>query len=107
MKKLQQKYEALRRILREAYFEKEHGEVGEQWQVDAMSRIRDLEAIPCKPNFLAFFEHFVWRLTPATCALILIFAALLFKLDFTPEYEVFTSLIYDTEKVTLTQLFGL
>jgi len=107
MKKLQHKHEALRRILRGAYFEKEHAAVGEQWQVNAMCRIRDLGAIPSGANFFLFFEQFVWRLTPATCALILIFAALLFKLDFTPEYEVFTSLIYDTEKVTLTQLFGL
>jgi|CryGeyStandDraft_6_1057127.scaffolds.fasta_scaffold354305_2 hypothetical protein len=105
MKNLQHTYEALRRILREAYFGKEHAAVGEQWQVDAMRRIRSIGPIPSGANFFLFFEQFVWRLTPATCALILIFAALLFKLDFTPEYEVFTSFIYDTEEVTLAQLF--
>lgn len=105
MKPLQRKYEALKKILREAYFEKEHAEVGEQWQVNAMRRITGLGPITSGPNFLVFFERFVWRLTPATCALILIFAALLFKLDFTPEYEVFTSLICDTEEVMLAQLF--
>lgn len=105
MKNLQHTYEALRTILREAYFGKENAEVGAQWQVNAMRRIRALGPIPSRPNFLVFFERFVWRLTPATCALILIFAALLFKLDFTPEYEVFTSLIYDTEELTLAKLF--
>jgi hypothetical protein len=105
MKNLQHRYEALRTILSEAYFRKEHVEVGEQWQVNAMRRIRALGPIRSGPNFLVFLERFVWRLTPATCALILIFAALLFKLDFTPEYEVFTSLIYDTEELTLAQLF--
>jgi hypothetical protein len=104
MKNLQHTYEALRTVLRGAYFEKEHVAVGEQWQVNAMRRIRDLGPIPCRPSFLVFFERFLWRLTPATCALILIFAVLLFTLDFTPEYEVFTSLIYDTEELTLAQL---
>jgi hypothetical protein len=105
MKNLQHRYEALRTILREAYFGKEHVEVGEQWQVNAMRRIRALGPIPSGANFFLFFEQFVWRLTPATCILIFIFAALLFKLDFTPEYEVFTSLICDTEELSLAQLF--
>lgn len=105
MKKLQHTYEALRTILREAYFGKEHAEVGEQWQANTMRRIRTLRPIPSGQSFLAFFEHFLWRLTPATCALIVIFTALLFTLDFTPEYEAFASFIYDPEELTLAQLF--
>ena len=105
MKPLKHKYEALKKILREAYLEKEHAEVDDQWQVDVMRRIRNLRPVQSSSSFFMLFEQFVWRLTPATCALILIFAALLFKADFTPEYEVFTSLIYDTEEVTLAQLF--
>ena len=105
MKPLQRKYEALKKILREVYLEKEHMKVGEQWQVDTMRRIRNLTPVQSTPSFVILFEQFVWRLTPATCALILIFAAFLFKTDFTPEYDVFTSLIYDTEEVTLAQLF--
>jgi hypothetical protein len=107
MKHLQRKYEALITILREAYFEKEHAAVGGQWQANAMRRIRDLGPIQSGQSFLVFFERFVWRLTPATCALLVVFAILLYNLDFTPEYELFTSLIYDTEEVSLTQLFGL
>jgi hypothetical protein len=106
MKPFQCKYEALKKILQEAYYEKEHAEVGEQWQVNVMRRIRGLGPITSGLNFFVFFERFVWRLTPATCVLILVFTALLFKLDFTPEYEVFTSLIYNTEEITLAQLFG-
>jgi hypothetical protein len=106
MKHLQRKFEALITILKEAYFEQEHAEVGGQWQAKVMGRIRELGPIQYGQNFYLFFERFVWRLTPATCALILICAVFLFKLDFTPEYEVFTSFIYDTEELTLTQLFG-
>ena len=105
MKSLQQKHEALRKVLQKAYHEKESVKVGERWHQDVMRCIRHLGPITSRPNFLVFFERFVWRLTPATCILILIFTALLFKLDFTPEYEVFTSLIYDTEEVTLAELF--
>jgi hypothetical protein len=105
MKALQRKYEALITILREAHFEKEHAAVSEQWHQDAMRRIRGLGPLKARTNFIMFFEQFFWRLTPATCFLILIFTALLFKVDFFPEYDVLTSLIYDTEEVTLVQLF--
>jgi len=106
MRHLQRKYETLITILREAYFEKEHAEVGGQWQANAMRRIRGLGPLRTRTNFFMFFEQFFWRLTPATCLLILISTALLFKLDFFPEYDLVASLIYDTEELTLTQLFG-
>jgi ABC-type uncharacterized transport system permease subunit len=106
MKLLQREHEVLKRILQKVYYEKESIEVGEQWQVNVMRRIRGLGPITSGPNFFMLFEQFFWRLTPATCILILIFVALLFRLDFTPEYEVFTSLIYNTEEMTLVQLFG-
>lgn len=107
MKSLQHKYEALKKIFREAYFEKVHVEVGEQWHQDVMRRIRAIGPIKTGTNFFMLFEQFFWRLTPATCFLILISVAFLFKLDFFPEYDILASLIYDTEKLTLAQLFGL
>jgi hypothetical protein len=106
MKILQHEHEVLKRILQKVYYEKESIKVGEQWQVNAMRRIRGLGPIETGANFFMLFEQFFWRLTPATCILILIFVTLLFRLDFTPEYEVFTSLIYNTEEMTLVQLFG-
>ncbi len=72
MKPLQHKYETLKKILQKAYFEKEHAEIGEQWQINTMRRIKGLGPITSEPNFLVFFERFVWRLTPATCLLIII-----------------------------------
>jgi hypothetical protein len=107
MESFQSKYEVLKNILRGAYFEKEHAEIGEQWQINAMRRIRDLGPIISGPSLLVLFERFVWRLTPAACVLILLLTTLLFKLDFIPEYGVFSSLIYDKKGVTLAQLHGL
>ena len=105
MKPLYHKYEALKKILRRAYFEKEHSEIGEQWQMNAMRRIRGLGPITSGPNFLVFFERFVWRLTPATCLLIIVGAIIFLKLGFFPDYDVLTLFINDTEELSLAQLF--
>jgi len=105
MKPLQRKYEALKKILREAYFEKEHAEVSEQWQLNVMRRIRNLGPIQSGPSFIMLFEQFVWRLTPVTCLLIIIGAIIFLKLGFFPDYDVLTLLINDTEELSLAQLF--
>ena len=106
MKSLQHKHEALKKILRKAYYEKENVEVSEQWRPNVMHRIRSLGPLKSKPNYLMPFEQFLWRLTPATCFLVLILVTVLLKFDFTPEYEVFTSFINDMEELSLVQLFG-
>jgi len=105
MKSLDQKHGVLKEILRQAYHEKENLEVDNQWQLNVMRRIRRLGPVKSRPNFFMFFEQFVWRLTPVTCLLIIVLATIFFKLDFTPEYEVFTSFINDKEELTLVQLF--
>jgi hypothetical protein len=105
MKSLQRKYEALRKILREVYLEKEHAEVGEQWQVDTMRRIRDLRPVQSSSSFVMLFEQFVWRLTPATCLLIILVAIIFLKLGFFPDYDVLTLFINNAEELSLAQLF--
>jgi len=105
MKPLQKKYETLKKILREAYFEKEHAEVGEQWQLHVMRRIRNLGPVRSGPSFFMLFEQFVWRLTPATCLLFIVGAIIFLKLGFFPDYDVLTLFINNTEELSLAQLF--
>jgi len=105
MKPLQRKYEALKKILREAYFEKEHAEVSEQWQLNVMRRIRNLGPVQSGPSFFMLFEQFVWRLTPVTCLLIIVGAIIFLKLGFFPDYDVLTLFINNTEELSLAQLF--
>jgi len=105
MKPLQKKHEVLKKILREAYFEKEHAEVGEQWQANAMRRIRNLGPVQSEPSFFKLFEQFVWRLTPATCLLIIVGAIIFLKLGFFPDYDVLTLFINNAEELSLAQLF--
>jgi hypothetical protein len=106
MKSLKHKLEVLKETLRQGYYEREDLEVGDQWQINVMRRIRKLGPIKSGSNFLMLFEQFIWRLTPATCLLILILVAFLAKFDFTPNNYVFTSFINNTEELSLVQLFG-
>ena len=105
MQPLQHNYESLKKILREAYLEKEHAEIGEQWQVDTMRRIRNLRPVQSGPSFVMLFEQFVWRLTPATCLLIIVGAIIFLKLGFFPGYDVLTLVIINAEELSLAQLF--
>ncbi|MBW1784721.1 MAG: hypothetical protein JRL30_28745 [Deltaproteobacteria bacterium] len=105
MKPLHHKYEALKKILRKAYFEKEHAEIGDQWQMNLMRRIRNLGPVQSSPSFVMLFEQFVWRLTPATCLLIIVGAIIFLKLGFFPDYDVLTLFINNTEELSLAQLF--
>ena len=105
MKSLDQKLEVLKKILCQAYYGKEDIEVGEQWQVDTMRRIRNLRPIQSSPSFVMLFEQFVWRLTPATCLLIIVGAIIFLKLGFFPDYDVLTLFINNAEELSLAQLF--
>jgi hypothetical protein len=105
MKPFNRKHESLKKILREAYLEKENIKVGEQWQVDTMRRIRNLKPTQLGPSFVMLFEQFVWRLTPATCLLIIVGAIIFLKLGFFPDYDVLTLFINNAEELSLAQLF--
>ena len=105
MKPLNRKYELLKKILREAYLEKEHAEISEQWQIDAMQRIKNLRPLQSGPSFVMLFEQFVWRLTPVTCLLIIVVAIIFLKLGFFPDYDLLTLFINNAEELSLAQLF--
>ena len=105
MKSLAQKLEVLKKILCQTYYGKENSEVGERWHQDVMRRIRTLGPIQSGPDFFMFFEQFVWRLTPATCLLIIVGSIIFLKFDFFSDYDLFTLFISNTEELSLAQLF--
>jgi len=107
MKSLESRLEALKNILRRAYHEKEKLELSDRWQVNVMRRIRNLGPLNKGPDPLIQFGQFVWRLTPVTCLLIIMSAAVLLKFDFTPDYNVLISFITDAEEISLVQLLPL
>ena len=107
MKTLKYRLEVLKKILFQAYHEKEKLVLGDQWQLNVMGRVRRLGPLQAKPDPLMQFGQFVWRLTPVTCLLIIMSAAVLLKFDFTPDYNVLISFITDAEEISLVQLLPL
>jgi len=108
MKSLEYRPGVLKNILLQAYHEKEKLQVGDQWHLNVMGTVRRLGPLQVKPDLLMQFGQFVWRLTPATCLLIIMSAAVLLKFDFTPDYNVLLSLfIADAEEISLVQLLPL
>lgn len=96
--------EILKNILFQAYHKKDKLELGDQWHVPVMQRIRRLGPLHPEPDPLMQFGQFVWRLSPATCLLIIMAAAVLLNFDFTPEYNVLISFIPDAEEISLMEL---
>lgn len=107
MKSLEYGLEVLKKILLQAYHEKEKLELSDRWHMNVMGRVRRLGPLQAKPDPLMQFGQFVWRLTPVTCLLIIMSAAVLLKFDFTPDYNVLISFITDAEEISLVQLLPL
>ena len=107
MKTLKYRLEVLKKILFQAYHEKEKRVLDDQWHMNVMGRVRRLGPLQAKPDPLMQFGQFVWRLTPVTCLLIIMSAAVLLKFDFTPDYNVLISFITDAEEISLVQLLPL
>ena len=107
MKSLNNEIESAKELLRRVYHEKENVEIDDKWRLNVMDHIRSIGPIKTTPNHITLFEQFLWRLAPVACLLIIVLAILLLEVDFTPEYEVFASLINGVEPVSLEQLLGL
>jgi len=107
VKSLKKDNTRLKELLMRAYREKERPEVDELWQMRVMSHIRSLGPITSRGRYFMLLEQSVWRLTPVTCLLILVLAALLIKLDFIPDYEMVKLFIDDPVEFTFVQWFGL
>ena len=104
MQTLEYRLELLRKILFQAYNQKEKQEVGDRWQVDVMRQIRRLGPLPSQPLPVMQFGQFVWRLTPVTCLLIIMSAAVWLQFDFALDYNLFLSFITSSEEISLAQL---
>lgn len=107
MKSFDYRLETLKKILRQAYHEKGKLELDDRWHLNVMGLVRKIGPLQVKPDPLVQFGQFVWRLSPVTCLLIIVSAAVLLKFDFTPDFNVLISFITDAEEVSLVQLLPL
>jgi hypothetical protein len=97
--------ERLRRILRQAYLDKEKLEVGDQWRDDVMRRIRGIEQIRPEPGFLVLFSEFAWRFAPVISLLILALTIFLIGSALPSGYGALEFITDGIEELTFIDLF--
>jgi len=107
VKSFDYRLETLKSMMLQAYHEKEKLDSDDRWHLNVMGLVRKIGPLPVKPDPLVQFGQFVWRLSPVTCLLIVMSAAVLLKFDFTPDYNVLIAFITDVEEVSLVQLLPL
>lgn len=69
--------EAVQRMLKAAYTQREDGkpiEPGIHWQMDVMRDVRRIGPLNRQGNALRIFDQFVWRFATAACAIVLCLA---------------------------------
>lgn len=95
----------VKQALMAAYHAKEKNgpEVGEQFKVQIMRRIRALGQIHSRTDYLSLFEQFVWRLAPVTAALIIVLAVWAIQFYFASEFEMATLFLDDPISFNLIQ----
>jgi hypothetical protein len=99
--------ESLKKAFRGAYAAKEKEETGDGWQSAVMKRVRRIGPLTPASNFLPAFEHFVWRLAPVSCLLVIALTLLLMNIDFGGSNDYLGTVTVDLEQPTLVEIFGL
>ena len=107
MRIIKREQDVLKKILRQAYFNKESIIVGNQWQHGVMRQIRNLAPANSDASYFLGLEQLVWKLTPAVCLMILILAIVLYHFEIFPEYGVIQALAYGDEELSISQIVGL
>ena len=105
MKSFEKHMERLKKAFITSYHAKEKTEVGEEWQMSVMNRIRRLGPLPARADYFTLFGQTVWRFAPVACVLILVLAISLIKLDFIPESEAAKIFFTNPVEYTIEQLF--
>lgn len=105
------KKEKIQRIehhLKEIYNHGASCDVGDQWQLEVMRRIRKIGPLSTPTNYIAGFEQFVWQLVPVTSVLIIIMGSLIAHFGFIPEAQLVDVLLSESkEAFSLLYMIGL
>lgn len=107
MKSIRFDFDRLTEVFRRVHSEKEKAVVDDRWQTEVMRRIRNLDPVEHRTNFLTVFEEFIWRLAPVACVLIITVAIMLMLTDFTSESEIFNLFINNSDEISLGEILQL
>ena len=105
MKSFAHNHDRLVKVLRRAYQTREHASIDtdDLWRMNVMSHIRRLEPADGRTIAAALFTHYLWRLTPVVCVLIIMLSLAVMTVDFSPEYEVTEFFMNDPVEFTVAQ----
>ena len=105
MKSFAHNHDRLKEALRRAYHAREQAPIegDELWRMKVMSHIRRLEPSDGRTIAAALFTHYLWRLTPVVCVLIIMLSLAVMAVDFSLEYEVMQFFINDPVEFTVAQ----
>jgi hypothetical protein len=99
--------ESLKKAFREAYAAKGRGETGDEWQSQAMKRIRQIGPLRPVAGFWPAFETMVWRLAPVSCVLVLVLMFFLVNMELDMDSDYLGTMAGEMERPSLVELFDL
>ena len=99
--------ESLKKAFRDTYAAKEKEETGDGWQLRVMKRVRRIGPLAPASNFLPAFEHFVWRLAPVSCLLVLVLTLFFVNMELDVDSDYLGTMAAEMEQPTLVEIFGL
>ena len=107
MKSHRYEFDRLIEVFRRVHSERRNAGVKDGWQRQVMRHIRNLDPAEYRSNFLTLFEEFIWRLSPVACVLLIAMAIILMQTDFTPDNEIFSLFLNNSDEITLGDILQL
>ncbi|RPI77409.1 MAG: hypothetical protein EHM45_09200 [Desulfobacteraceae bacterium] len=105
MKADNNKLSKLLSVWRRMYLSRATEAVGDQWQTEAMRRIRLIGPLNARTGFMELFEQMVWRLAPATSLMVVALVVVFLVSGLTQGNDVL-AFMNDPEEMDLAQLLG-
>lgn len=93
-------YGKIQKALSTAFSEKEHMEVNDNWRMRVMGHVRNMELCP-KISYAESLQQLVWKLSPVTFAMVIIFLLVMAQTDFISDYEIARILVEDPLEYSL------
>jgi hypothetical protein len=98
--------EVLKARFRDAYFARESNDISDAWSDRAMKEIRRIGPLGSGSTFWPAFEHFVWRLAPVTCLLVIALTFFFLNTDWDSGQDYLSMWTADRETQALIEFFG-
>jgi len=96
-------YAKIQKALSIAFLQKENMSVNDHWRLKVMGCIRTSGLYP-NTSYAELLQRLVWKLTPVTIAMAIIFLFVITQIDFVSDYEIARILVEDPIEYSLFAL---